>query len=594
MSKPVSNYKGLISSLEKNIQKLTRETRLWSLIRLISFIVFVSIIVLLQSLHWIIILLLIYVFAYLFIQIVKKHNRLDKEMALAKRQRLTIDNELSSIEQHLGFKQNGEKYKDLEHDYASDLDLFGEQSVFHFFNRCQTEIGQELLSQRLKGKAMPPNVELFQEAIQELSDKTDWITAFESLNKKSEPASFDHNKLDEWKNLDISWSQSTPIRVIAFLFPIITILAFTFLCVKYSLFIALLSLLPNGLILKNYLERIMESSKIAERSLKTITACSDIFQKIEQSHFKSDLLQELKSRLFSESGNSSASLKKLDFYIDQLELKNNLIGGIIIVVSLWDFHIMNLLASWKKEHQYKIDAWISCLAEFEYLVSLSTVAHNNPDWVYPSFKEEKSLDAKTLGHPLLKPSTRVDNDISMDTEHHLRLVTGSNMAGKSTFLRAVGINIILAKMGSVVCASSFSLPNLRLLTSMRSQDALSESTSGFYAELKKLKRIIDSVNEESDCFYLIDEVLKGTNTNDRHKGSMALLSQLVERPSSGLVSTHDLGLAILEEQSKGKIENWCFEVEVNDNKLDFDYKINRGVSESFNATHLMRNMGIKV
>jgi DNA mismatch repair ATPase MutS len=256
---------------------------------------------------------------------------------------------------------------------------------------------------------------------------------------------------------------------------------------------------------------------------------------------------------------------------------------------------MRLLSKWKDTYQKDIDQWIWALSEMETLVSLSCLAHNNPEWCYPIIDNKHlSLNTRSAGHPLLHPRTRINNDLNMSIENHIRLITGSNMAGKSTFLRAIGCNIVLANAGSVCCAESFTLPKLSLFSSMRSNDALEESTSGFYAELKKLKRIIDVVSNKEHCFFLIDEVLKGTNTKDRHLGSVALIKQLIENPSAGLVSTHDLELASLEETTKGQVENWCFEVDVDGDKLSFDYRIKRGVSQSFNATHLMRNMGIKI
>jgi len=188
----------------------------------------------------------------------------------------------------------------------------------------------------------------------------------------------------------------------------------------------------------------------------------------------------------------------------------------------------------------------------------------------------------------------------MPTQAHLKLLTGSNMAGKSTFLRTLGLNIVLAMSGSPVCAKEFSLPRLQVMTSMRTQDALHESTSSFYAELKRLKIIIENVehlrnhSELPQAYFLLDEILKGTNSRDRHAGSRALIEQLIKEKGAGIIATHDLELGVLEESAEGAVENLCIEVQVKDGELFFDYTLKKGLSKSFNATQLMKNMGIKI
>jgi DNA mismatch repair ATPase MutS len=267
---------------------------------------------------------------------------------------------------------------------------------------------------------------------------------------------------------------------------------------------------------------------------------------------------------------------------------------ILNIATLWDLKYIWQLEKWKAEQKEFLPKWFDSLAEFEAILSLSTLYYNNPDWVFPTIQDDSNVIAKELGHPLISAQKRICNNIDIPTKGHIKLVTGSNMAGKSTFLRTVGLNIVLAMCGAPVCAKEMTLPSLKVYSSMRTQDALHESTSSFYAELKRLKFIIEAVESEGNIFFLLDEILKGTNSNDRHTGSKALIRQLIKSKGSGIIATHDLELGNLEVQSEGAIENLRMEVEIKDDKLFFDYKLKKGVSESFNATLLMKNMGIRI
>ena len=275
-------------------------------------------------------------------------------------------------------------------------------------------------------------------------------------------------------------------------------------------------------------------------------------------------------------------------------MRYNFFAIFLNILVLWDIQWVSRLERWKKEHHSNLANWFVSLNEFDALISLSTLAYNKPDWTFPTIHENATLKGIELGHPLIPSKELISNDFMMPTNEHIKLVTGSNMAGKSTFLRTVAINIVLALSGSKVCAKEMSLPHLDVYTSMRTTDALHENTSSFYAELKRLKIILDAVDRKEQVYFLLDEILKGTNSKDRHTGSKALIEQLIKSGGAGIIATHDLELSILESKYDGNLENLCMEVEVNNDELTFDYKLKKGVSKSFNATTLMRNMGIKI
>jgi DNA mismatch repair ATPase MutS len=293
---------------------------------------------------------------------------------------------------------------------------------------------------------------------------------------------------------------------------------------------------------------------------------------------------------------SIAALRRLSYLISQLDVRYNPFVIILEIGGLWSLHWLRKLDQWRAEHRAELPAWLAVLAETDTLVSWATLRYNCPEWTDPEFTDQPIVEATGLGHPLLPANGRVTNDFSLGTDGHIHLITGSNMAGKSTWLRTVGINLILANAGSSVCARHLRLrPNLEVWTSMRTQDDLSESTSSFYAELKRLKAIIEAVSDPGQqVFFLLDEILKGTNSRDRHTGSRALIRQLIRERGAGIIATHDLELAALESEPGSRVENYAMEVQTDGDQLTFDYKLHPGVCQSFNATALMARMGIDI
>ena len=239
--------------------------------------------------------------------------------------------------------------------------------------------------------------------------------------------------------------------------------------------------------------------------------------------------------------------------------------------------------------------WFDVLGELEALSSLSTLHFNHPDWCFPELKKEHfSISGTEVGHPLIHATKRINNPIAINQSGELMLITGSNMAGKSTYLRSIGINVVLTMMGSAACAKSFSLSPVQLITSMRIADNLEENTSTFYAELKKLKTVIEKVNNHEPIFILLDEILRGTNSLDRHTGSVALTKQLIKQNAAAIIATHDVELANIEKDYPANILNYHFDAQVNNDELYFDYSLKKGICQSINASILMKKMGIEL
>jgi DNA mismatch repair ATPase MutS len=261
----------------------------------------------------------------------------------------------------------------------------------------------------------------------------------------------------------------------------------------------------------------------------------------------------------------------------------------------WDLQQVFALERWKKNHKGDADAWFDVLGQMEMLNSLGTLAFNHPHWSFPELQEFDPLfEGKELRHPLIPPQKSVANDFSIRGKGRVAIVTGSNMAGKSTFLRTVGVNMVLACAGAPVCARGLRMTPMQVMSSMRIMDNLEESTSTFYAELKKLGAIIEAVKQKRPVFILLDEMLRGTNSQDRQTGSMALVRQLIREQAIGIVATHDLGLAAMEKEFPGAVTNHHFDVQVSEGEMYFDYTLKSGVCTSMNASLLMRKIGISL
>jgi len=306
-------------------------------------------------------------------------------------------------------------------------------------------------------------------------------------------------------------------------------------------------------------------------------------------------LQSLQNRL-KPSGYSSASESVKDFHviIKRIEFRSNLVVSPVLQFFLmWDLRQIISLNDWKKKNKLQLKDWFEVIAEMEVAISMASLVHNEPGWCFPEIDSAYfHLQAEAIGHPLIPVATRVTNDFSMEGTGKIAVITGSNMAGKSTFLRSLGTNIVLALMGAPVCAERMKLSDMELISSMRVSDNLAESTSTFYAELKKLQYIIESVNRKEPVFILLDEVLRGTNSTDRHKGSRALIRQLLRGKAVAVMATHDTDLAHSESAADASVTNYYFEGKIINDELYFDYKIKKGICESLNATTLMKKIGI--
>lgn len=493
----------------------------------------------------------------------------------------------------------GNEFVNTSHAYSVDLDLFGAHSFFQYLNRTTTAIGKKRLAEYLSVPAATAEIALRHEAVAELREKLDWRQHFQAYGLSTEDDLAHIKALRIWLDEPDLVRNNTGLTWALALVPIWMILGFLAVWFYFPWQAGILVVLVPGLILRRTIEQVNKIHLQTTHADKILSFYAHLIHHIEgEKDFSAEKLKNLRTSFFAQDRPASTIIRRLSYIISQLNVRYNAFAIILNLFMLWDLFWVRKLEIWKAAQRERLGVWFEALQEFEALVSFANLHYNNPTWTFPEIGENALFQAEALGHPLIHQDKRVTNEIDIPTQAHIKLVTGSNMAGKSTFLRTVGLNIVLAMSGAPVCARRMALPPLKVYTSMRTQDALHESTSSFYAELKRLKFIIEAVEEntpqDSGVFFLLDEILKGTNSRDQHTGSKALIRQLIKNKGAGIIATHDLELGNLAAEADGAIENLCIEVEVQGGELFFDYKLKKGVSQSFNATQLMKSMGIRI
>ncbi|MDI9860272.1 MutS-related protein [Flectobacillus roseus] len=491
-------------------------------------------------------------------------------------------------------QETGEVYIKAQHFYASDLDIFGKHSIFKLLNRTRTYTGAEVLADWLQSPADHATILTRQESSSELKDMIDWRQNLEVDAWQIEDVHQPITPILEWLQLaPFEVLKQKSLRYLLYLpylsIPVVLACILDILPLQWILAVFII----HGFILRKvsgllglYLDK---TSSVAN----VLKAYANLCKSIAVPAFQHAHLQ----RLQTEVNQATAHIQELSVLLERIGNRQNPIFALSVgMLTLWDLRYFIHLENWRAQHQNHLAHWIAIVSEFEALSSVAGHSFANPSHVIPQIaNKDFIIHATQLGHPLIKSEKRVCNDIQIEGLGQCVIITGSNMSGKSTFQRTVALNTILALAGSVVCAQQFECSVMQVFTSMRTQDSLEEDTSSFYAELKRLKQLIDWVNEKQSLptFYFLDEILKGTNSKDRHDGAKALMLQLHQAQASGFISTHDVDLGD-EFSEKGFVKNFSFSSEVREGKLVFDYTLKQGICRSFNASQLMAQIGIKM
>jgi DNA mismatch repair ATPase MutS len=528
-----------------------------------------------------------------FIVLVRRHAGLyERKVHLENLKQIQHD-ELQTLNGDFSHNSSGSEFINVHHPYTHDLDIFGEGSLFQYLNRSSTRSGKKLLAERLSSHpAQLAAINTRQEAIRELAGKTDLRHEIQALSMQIEEQADDQRQLELWLTQPSFIFGKPPYRFILNVFPVITV---TLLIVAFFVDgVTSLVVLAAGLqwvFLGFHLKRVNAFHQYIGRKKNTLEKYAGLLSCIRKENYSSTLLQSLGKQ----AGEAEQRVRDLASLVRALDARLNSMTNLVVnSLLLYDLQCIYRLEKWKEQNAAYLPGWLDTIREAEVLSSFGTFAFNHPTFAFPKINDELILSAKNMGHPLLEENERVVNDVHLDREKSIMIITGANMAGKSTFLRSLGINVVLALTGAPACASEFQCPLMDLRSGMRTADSLKEHQSYFYAELDRLKSIMDDLREGKPLLILLDEILKGTNSTDKQAGSVALVRQLAGHACLVLIATHDLALGDLENVYPGRILNYSFEANIENEQLFFDYKLKRGLAQKMNATFLMRKMGIIV
>lgn len=489
----------------------------------------------------------------------------------------------------------GERFNDPAHPYAHDLDLFGEDSLFQHLNRTVTFSGtQKLVSWLLSLSKDPEVIHSRQQAAEELCAEPEWCQHFRAAGALHPTQALDAVILKSGPTESPFFSKHSTVRLILWIANAIVIVSwavtsFTPLPFSISLVLSLSQLSALAL----YIKKINAYHQRLNLFLKTISNYLPLVRLIHDQSFRSPYLQKIRHSLFTPESNSLQALTQLHRIQNSLDQRGNIVIAFILNgLYLKDFHTLLRLDHWRKEYGPDIETWTDVLSEADALISMANYRFNHPAYCLPVICQDRLLDTEEIGHPLLKSERNVTNDFSIRSLHQIAIVTGANMAGKSTFLRTIGINLILAQSGNVVCSRYFAFQPMTLFTSMRTTDSLSKDTSYFHAELLRLQQLVNIAQQEDKVFIILDEMLKGTNSVDKLNGSLAFLKRILSYPISGLVATHDLALGELADDFPEHFFNVCFEIVHSGSQITYDYKLHPGISSNMNASILLKQMGL--
>jgi MutS domain V len=507
------------------------------------------------------------------------------------------EDELKALAHQYHHFEDGSHFLPSDHPYANDLDIFGRASLFQYCNRTTSDMGNDTLAQWLLYPASTITIVQRQQAIKELSTTTDWRQQLQAYGAAQKITTVTKDRLHTWLNTAPHFINNIFWKILQYAVPaiIVTVIILNIEDIITDR-IRNIFLLGSGLIALVMAKKIAPLHEQVGKMANELAVLADSVQLIEQTNFNSSLLQSLQSKFIIEHSKASTQLKQLKKIVERLDLRLNFIVFIpLAIIFQWDIQQAMALEKWKQRNKQNIDDWFEAIGQIEALHSFAGLLFNHPQWCFATFKQDHFfIHGENIGHPLINAAKRVNNAISINSNEELMLITGSNMAGKSTYLRSIGVNTVLAMAGAPVCANSFALSPVQIISSMRIADNLEESTSTFYAELKKLKAIIDKVNAGEKIFILLDEILRGTNSLDRHTGSVALVKQLIKHKAACIIATHDVELAKLKETYPANILNFHFDVQVANDELYFDYKLKEGICTSLNASILMKKIGIEL
>jgi DNA mismatch repair ATPase MutS len=533
--------------------------------------------------------------AFIFLLLLRREIRISRKIRYLENRIHINQREIDLLNQHFEKFHSGTEFQDPAHPFASDLDVFGKRSVFQLLNRSTTQAGiRKLATWLLEPLTDAASILTRQQAVKELAGRFEWVQHFLAIGMEKKTKDSDKYEISHWLK-DANHFSGQADRWLGILLPSITVLGL----ILYTCGLTSSTLLACGATVQA-LYSLTKAGKVRlmqdqlSRKFDSIQRYAGLIALIEEAGFEAEALQNIQARLRLQHKKSSEAITDLKKLSDALDLSHNLILAVLLnTFLLWNINVARRIERWRATYKNDFEGWLDAIAALEAFISLACHAHIHPEHTFPEPVTGSFLiEALNTGHPLIAESKLVKNNFKLNDLSRVVLLTGANMAGKSTFLRTIGVNLCLAMTGAPVCASRFRFSPIRLFTSLRTNDSLQANESFFYAELKRLHSLILLYEAGTPVFFLLDEILKGTNSKDQHSGSVALIKKVMRLDGSGIIATHDIELASLAEEMKGKLINLCFEINIHDDQLEFDYLLRPGVCQQMNASFLLKKMGI--
>jgi hypothetical protein len=531
-----------------------------------------------------------------FFALVVAHSRVVERLERAKRAVLFYERGLERLENRwMGKGESGDRFRNPQHIYEEDLDILGKGSLFELLSTARTRAGEDVLAQWLLAPADPETASARQKAVDELRPNLDLREEMAVLGEAVR-STMDSETVARWGEAPaVRFPAGAP--VIAFVLALAVIVTFGLYMAELTrrtpFFAALLIELSYAFFLGS---RTLQVSAAVNSPARDLALLGKLLERLEKENFTSPLLLRMQANLKASGLVASEEIGRLRSWVNRLDWQRNLFFTPIAMAILWAAQVAMAIERWRQRSGAHIRDWIAGVGEFEALFALAGYSYEHPADIFPALidKEGGWFDAKDLRHPLLPEAQSIPNDVRMGGELRLLIVSGSNMSGKSTLLRSVGLNTVLAWAGAPVCATSLALSPLRVGASIRVLDSLQDGRSRFYAEITRLKEIVSLAAEARTALFLIDELLSGTNSHDRRIGASAIVTNLIDRGAIGIITTHDLALVHIAEDVPGRAVNVHFEDTFVGGRLHFDYRLRPGVVERSNALDLMRSVGLEV
>lgn len=587
MNSRITFYKERIAEYSIQRNALSKKLRMISLFRLLIFCVAIAVVYFFWGSNMLVGATIVFSIV-LFLLMLSKYTDIKEQRNLLISLIALNEREVKIGTGNFKDEPDGDAYKDATHFYSLDIDLFGRGSFFQYINRTGLGVGADELAKLLTANEIE-GITTKQSAVKELADKIDfrqWYTSRAALIKTETSHTSIINWLDSYKSFTKPF-----FAIAAYAFSVISVIISILVFLELVSSTWLGAVLSVGLLITGrFLKKVNDLAAYSTKAKDTFKEYTYLLKAIEGETFESELLQNKQQQIANGTEKASVIFKRFSSYLDALDSRNNIFGAIAgNGFLLMDLRNSYRIEKWISANSNIVKDWFEVVSWFDAYNTLGNFVYNHESYVFPEIMENGGLRAVGLGHPLLNPEKRVDNSVQINDKQFF-IVTGANMAGKSTFLRTVALHNVMANVGLPVCAESSCYAPIKLITSMRTSDSLTDDSSYFFSELKRLKYIVEALQKDS-YFIILDEILKGTNSTDKAQGSAKFVRKLVASGATGIIATHDLSLCELADDLT-EIENHYFDAEIVNDELYFDYKFKDGVCKNMNASFLLRKMEI--